>query len=214
MSNTNLQFISANHAAAIAATMSGRANRGARGFGGGIYPITPQTECIEFLCKQEIEKGSLVRVESEHSAMGVCIGMALSGARTFTASSSNGLAYMAENVRGGLQSIRRGQFEAADALGLNTGQRTGFIVLPQALRVSIPPLVGQAIGTFKETSLVAIIGSFDLLLIANRTIGSQTDFLGVKREGLLFVSAVYFVVAFSMSKYSQRLERKLGVGER
>ncbi len=98
MSNTNLQFISANHAAAIAATMSGRANRGARGFGGGIYPITPQTECIEFLCKQEIGKGSLVRVESEHSAMGVCIGMALSGARTFTASASNGLTYMAENV--------------------------------------------------------------------------------------------------------------------
>ncbi|MFV2039999.1 MAG: amino acid ABC transporter permease, partial [Acidimicrobiales bacterium] len=123
-------------------------------------------------------------------------------------------AYMAENVRGGLQSIRRGQYEAADALGLNTGQRTGFIVMPQALRVSIPPLVGQAIGTFKETSLVAIIGSFDLLLIANRTIPAQTDFLGVKREGLLFVSVVYWIVAFSMSKYSQRLERKLGVGER
>jgi His/Glu/Gln/Arg/opine family amino acid ABC transporter permease subunit len=123
-------------------------------------------------------------------------------------------AYTAENVRGGLQSIRRGQYEAADALGLNTGQRTGFIVMPQALRVSIPPLVGSAIGTFKETSLVAIIGSFDLLLIANSTIGGQTDFIGVKREGLLFVSAVYWVVAFSMSKYSQRLERKLGVGER
>ena len=98
MSHNNLQFISANHAAGKAATMAGRANRGARGFGGGIYPITPQTECIEYLCKQEIEKGSLVRVESEHSAMGVCIGMSLSGARTFTASSSNGLAYMAENV--------------------------------------------------------------------------------------------------------------------
>ena len=62
------------------------------------YPITPQTECIEKLCEQVIEKGSVVRVESEHSAMGVCIGASLSGARTFTASSSNGLAYMAENV--------------------------------------------------------------------------------------------------------------------
>jgi len=94
----NLKFISANHAAAMAATLAGRANRNARGFGGGIYPITPQTECIEYLSKQDIEKGSVVRVESEHSAMGVCIGMALSGARTFTASSSNGLTYMAENV--------------------------------------------------------------------------------------------------------------------
>ena len=98
MSASNLQFISANHAAAMGATLAGRANRTARGFGGGIYPITPQTECIEYLSKQEIEKGSLVRVESEHSAMGVCIGMALSGARTFTASSSNGLAYMTENI--------------------------------------------------------------------------------------------------------------------
>jgi pyruvate/2-oxoacid:ferredoxin oxidoreductase alpha subunit len=92
------QLISANHAAAMAATLAGRANRGARGFGGGVYPITPQTECIELLCAQRIEKGYLVRVESEHSAMAVCMGFALSGARTFTASSSNGLAYMTENV--------------------------------------------------------------------------------------------------------------------
>ncbi len=93
-----IEFLSANHAAAMAATLAGRANSGARGFGGGIYPITPQSECIELLCRQEIENGSLVRVESEHSAMAVCIGFALSGARTFTASSSNGLAYMTENV--------------------------------------------------------------------------------------------------------------------
>ena len=123
-------------------------------------------------------------------------------------------AYLAENVRGGLQSIRRGQFEAADALGLTTAQRTSFIVLPQALRVSIPPLVGQSIATFKETALVAIIGLNDFLRIANNTIPSQTDFVGAKREGLLVVSAVYFVVAFSMSKYSQRLEKKLGLGTR
>ena len=92
------QFISANHAAAMAAAMAGEANRTARGFGGGVYPITPQTECIELLCKTEITKGHLVRVESEHSAMAVCMGAAFSGARSFTASSSNGLAYMAENV--------------------------------------------------------------------------------------------------------------------
>jgi len=92
------QMMTANHAAGMAATLAGRANRTARGFGGGVYPITPQTECIEFLCKQEIEKGHVVRVESEHSAMAACMGFSLGGARSFTASSSNGLAYMTENV--------------------------------------------------------------------------------------------------------------------
>jgi len=91
-------LISANHASAEATILAARANRNARGFCSGVYPITPQTECIERLCSVSIEKGEVVRVESEHSAMGVCIGGALSGARTFTASSSNGLAYMAENV--------------------------------------------------------------------------------------------------------------------
>ncbi|HJO25881.1 MAG TPA: pyruvate ferredoxin oxidoreductase [Planctomycetota bacterium] len=93
-----VQLISANHASALAATLAGRANRNARGFGGGVYPITPQTECIELLCRQQFDKGSIVRVESEHSAMAVCMGMSIAGARTFTASASNGLAYMAENV--------------------------------------------------------------------------------------------------------------------
>ena len=92
------ELVSANHAAALAATLAGRANRNARGFGGGVYPITPQTECIELLCKQEFQKGAIVRVESEHSAMAVCMGISLGGARSFTASSSNGLAYMTENV--------------------------------------------------------------------------------------------------------------------
>ncbi len=123
-------------------------------------------------------------------------------------------AYLAENVRGGLQSIQRGQYEASDAVGVSTVQRTGFIVLPQALRVSIPPLVGQVIATFKETSLLAIIGIFDILRMANNVIPAQTQFLGVKREGLLFVSAVYWIFAYSMSKHSQRLEKRLGVGER
>ncbi|HEX6791035.1 MAG TPA: pyruvate ferredoxin oxidoreductase [Candidatus Krumholzibacteria bacterium] len=91
-------LISANHASAEATILAARANRNARGFCSGVYPITPQTECIERLCSVDIEKGHVVRVESEHSAMGVCIGGSLSGARAFTASSSNGLAYMAENV--------------------------------------------------------------------------------------------------------------------
>jgi pyruvate/2-oxoacid:ferredoxin oxidoreductase alpha subunit len=94
----SVDLISANHAAAKAAALAGRANREGRGFSGGVYPITPQTECIEQLCRERFDKGFFVRVESEHSAMAVCIGAALGGARTFTASSSNGLAYMTENV--------------------------------------------------------------------------------------------------------------------
>ena len=123
-------------------------------------------------------------------------------------------AYLAENIRGGLQAVRRGQYEASDAVGLSTVQRTMFIVLPQALRVSIPPLVGQVIATFKETSLLAVIGIFDLLRMANSAIPAQTAFLGVKREGLLFVCVVYWIFAYNMSKHSQRLEKRLGVGER
>jgi general L-amino acid transport system permease protein len=123
-------------------------------------------------------------------------------------------AYMAENIRGGLQSVRRGQFEASDALGLTTLQRTVFIILPQALRVSIPNLVGQAIATFKETSLVAIIGAFDLLNVARNSIPNQPAFLGHSIAPLLFISMVYWVVAYSMSRASRSLETHLGVGTR
>jgi len=125
-----------------------------------------------------------------------------------------GAAYMAENVRGGLQAIRVGQHEAAEALGMSGLQKTVFIVLPQALRVSIPPLVGQAIGTFKETSLLAIVGVFDFLFIARTLISGQTAFLGVVQENLLFISVVYWLFAYQMSKASQRLEKQLGVGDR
>ena len=123
-------------------------------------------------------------------------------------------AYLAENVRGGIQSVRKGQHEAADSLGLTAGQRTAFIVLPQALRVSIPPLVGQVIAIFKETSLIAIVGGFDFLRIANNVIPAQSEFLGADREALLFVSVVYWAFAFAISKYSQRLEKQLGLGRR
>lgn len=94
----SVQLVTANHAAALAAAAAGRANRTGRGFGSGVYPITPQTECIELLSAQSIEKGRVVLVESEHSAMAACMGFSMGGARAFTASSSNGLAYMAENV--------------------------------------------------------------------------------------------------------------------
>lgn len=123
-------------------------------------------------------------------------------------------AYVAENIRGGLQSVLRGQYEAADAMGLTTAQRTSLIVLPQALRVSIPPLVGQTIATYKETSLIAIIGLFDFLLVAKNVIPAQSEFRSARREALLFVSLIYWVGAYSMSKYSRSLEKKLGVGTR
>ena len=123
-------------------------------------------------------------------------------------------AYLAENVRGGLQSVTRGQHEAAEAVGMTTGQKTVFIVLPQALRVSIPPLVGHCIGVFKETSLLAIIGLFDVLYIARNVVPNQTEFLGSTRENLLFVVVIYWVFAYQMSKASQRLERRSGLGER
>jgi pyruvate/2-oxoacid:ferredoxin oxidoreductase alpha subunit len=93
----SLELLSANHGAGLAATLAARANRKGRGFVSGVYPITPSTECMEYLCNQKIDKGRVIRVESEHSAMGVCIGGAAAGARTFTATSSNGLAYMVEN---------------------------------------------------------------------------------------------------------------------
>jgi general L-amino acid transport system permease protein len=87
-------------------------------------------------------------------------------------------------------------------------------VLPQALRAVIPALVGQMIAVFKETSLLAIVGVFDFLFIANKVVGTQSEFLGARRENLLFVSFVYWIFTFSMSRASLRLEKKLGVGER
>ncbi len=126
-------------------------------------------------------------------------------------------AYMAENVRGGLQSIPTGQTEAANALGMTTLQRTVFITLPQALRSVIPALVGQVIAIFKDTSLVAIVGLFDLLKIAKDVIPTQSqpfNFLGSIRESLLAAALFYWVFTFAFSRISLRIEKKLGVGER
>ncbi|MCH7845745.1 MAG: amino acid ABC transporter permease [Acidobacteria bacterium] len=126
-------------------------------------------------------------------------------------------AYMAENVRGGLQSVGRGQYEAAQAMGLTTTQTTVFISLPQALKAVIPAIVGQTIALFKDTSLVTIVGLFDFLHIARVVIPSQTQpfvFLGTIKETLLFAAVVYWMFTFSFSRMSLRLEKKLGVGER
>ncbi|BBC24512.1 amino acid ABC transporter permease [Pseudanabaena sp. ABRG5-3] len=117
-------------------------------------------------------------------------------------------AYLAENVRGGLQSIPKGQAEAARALGLSIPLTIALIILPQALKASIPAIVGQFIGLFKDTSLVAIVGLVDLMGVA-RTVLSQPEFIGRYAEVYLFVALIYWVFCFSMSQASQKLERKL-----
>ena len=120
-------------------------------------------------------------------------------------------AYMAENVRGGLQAIPRGQFEAAQAVGLNYPLMMLFVVLPQALRSVIPAIVGQFIALFKDTSLVTIVGLLDLLGIA-KTVIANPDWLGLQAEVYIFVAAIYFVFSYSMSYVSQKIEDALGVG--
>ena len=122
-------------------------------------------------------------------------------------------AYLAENVRGGLQAIPKGQFEAAFALGLGSAQTMIFIILPQALRLIIPILVGQFISLFKDTSLVSIVGLLDLVGIG-KTVLAQPEFLGLQREVYAFISLLYWVLSYAMSYMSQRLEVSLGVGER
>ena len=123
-------------------------------------------------------------------------------------------AYLAENVRGGLQAVSKGQTEASRALGMTTAQMTMLITLPQALRVVIPALVGQAIALFKDTSLVAIIGLADFLRVARDIVPNQPDSLGSILENLLLAALVYWIFAFSFSRASLRLERRLGVGTR
>ena len=116
-------------------------------------------------------------------------------------------AYLAENVRGGLQSIPKGQAEAARALGLNIPLTITLIILPQALKASIPAIVGQFIGLFKDTSLVAIVGLVDLMGVS-RSVLSQPEFIGRYAEVYLFVALIYWVFCFSLSQASQKLERK------
>jgi len=114
-------------------------------------------------------------------------------------------AYLAEVVRGGLQALPRGQYEAADALGLNYFQKTTQIILPQALRLVIPPLVSTFIGFFKDTSLVLIIGIFDLLT-AGKIAVSEPAWQGFATEVYLTLAAIYFCFCYAMSRYSRGLE--------
>ena len=135
------------------------------------------------------------------------VSMAMLGLTLFTA------AYVAEIVRGGLQAVPRGQVEAGQAVGLGGVQILALIVLPQALRAVIPALVSQFISLFKDTSLVFILALTDILAVY-KIAPQQPGFSGLHTEVLLFIALVYWVVAFSMSRASQQLERNLGVGER
>ncbi len=122
-------------------------------------------------------------------------------------------AYQAENVRGGLQAIDRGQYEAAHALGLNAAQSTVLIILPQALRAVIPALFNSFISLFKDTSLVAIIGLFDVVRIS-RSILAQSEWLGTHREVFLFAFMIYWLFNLAFTYGSRRMEEALGVGKR
>ena len=122
-------------------------------------------------------------------------------------------AYIAEIIRGGLQSLPKGQFEAADAMALTYPQKTLLIILPQALRVVIPPLINTFIGFFKDTSLVLIIGIFDFLNTAKAAL-VDPKWAGFPSEVYLFAAFVYFCFCFSMSRYSKYLEVELNKGTR
>lgn len=137
--------------------------------------------------------------------------------RAMVAIAAFAAAYLAENVRGGLQAVPKGQYEAADALGLSAVTKLRMIILPQALRAVIPAIVGQFISLFKDTSLVTLISLYELLGIATVVI-QQPDWVqvqgGITREVYVFVACVYFIFSYGMSYASKRLEVQLGVGKR
>lgn len=117
-------------------------------------------------------------------------------------------AYMAEVFRGGLQAIPKGQFEGADSLGLTYAQTMRFIVMPQALKITIPAQVNTFIGLFKDTTLVLIIGIFDFFTTLRSALG-DSNWLGFATEAYLYAALVYFIACYTMSRYSQRLEKDL-----
>jgi general L-amino acid transport system permease protein len=121
-------------------------------------------------------------------------------------------AYIAEVVRGGLQGMSRGQYEAAESIGLNYYLTMRLIILPQALKIIIPPTVSILISAFKDTSLVVIIALFDLLK-TTQSVLSNPEWMGFSREAYIFIAILYFLGCFSMSQYSRRLERELDTGQ-
>jgi general L-amino acid transport system permease protein len=121
-------------------------------------------------------------------------------------------AYIAEVIRGGLQGMSRGQYEAAESIGLNYYLTMRLIILPQALKIVIPPTVSILISAFKDTSLVVIIALFDLLKTTQSVI-SNPEWMGFSREAYVFIAILYFLGCFSMSNYSRKLERELSRGD-
>ena len=117
-------------------------------------------------------------------------------------------AYIAEVVRGGLQAIDSGQYEAAESIGLNYFQKMRLIILPQALKIVIPPSVGILISAFKDTSLVVIIGLFDILN-TTKTILTEPEWTGFSTEAYIFIALIYYVCCLTMSQYSRRIEKEL-----
>ncbi|WP_372605569.1 amino acid ABC transporter permease, partial [Actibacterium sp.] len=122
-------------------------------------------------------------------------------------------AYMAEVVRGGLAALPKGQYEAADALGLDYWKARRLIIMPQALKISIPGIVSTFIGVFKDTTLVSIIGLLDPIGLSS-SIRADVNWNGIVWELYGFIALVFFVFCFSMSRYSMYLERKLQTGHR
>ncbi len=122
-------------------------------------------------------------------------------------------AYMAEVVRGGLQAIPKGQYEAAMALGLGYWRMMGLVILPQALKLVIPGIVNTFIALFKDTTLVIIIGLFDLLAIVQNA-ATDPNWLGLAIEGYVFAALVFWLFCFTMSRYSQALEQRLHTGHK
>jgi general L-amino acid transport system permease protein len=122
-------------------------------------------------------------------------------------------AYMAEVIRGGLAALPKGQYEGADSLGLDYWQAQRLIIMPQALKISIPGIVSTFIGVFKDTTLVSIIGLLDPLGLSN-TIRADSAWNGIYWELFAFIAFLFFIFCFSMSRYSMYLERRLRTDHR
>jgi general L-amino acid transport system permease protein len=123
-------------------------------------------------------------------------------------------AYLAEVIRGGLAALPRGQYEAADALGLDYWRAQRLIILPQALKISIPAIVSTFIGLFKDTTLVAFVGLMDPLKGVTQIVRADINWKGIYWEPYIFVGAIFFLICFGMSRYSMYLERKLKTDHR
>ena len=123
-------------------------------------------------------------------------------------------AYMAENIRGGLQAIPFGQYDAAKAIGLSSTLTMLLIILPQAIRLVIPAIVGQFISLFKDTTLVSIVGLIDILGIGRSILASKPEWTSSQAEVYIFIAIVFWIFTYSMSYSSRRLEKAMGVGVR